>query len=320
MKVSRAWLQIYFEEEIPSVEKLDELFSTHTFEVEEIEKSGDDDVMDVKILPDRAHYMLCHRGIAEELHVLTGLKFSEKEIPEVTPVSLGSLSVKIETDLCNRYVARRVDNVTVGDSPEWLKTFLSEVGQKSINSFVDAGNFVMLDCGQPLHVFDADKIEGGIVVRMATEGEKIVLLTGEEMELSASDMVIVDDKGPLAIAGVKGGKRAEVTKDTRNIIIESAHFNPASVRRTSTRLNLRNDSSKRFENEITPELSREAMERISSLLLELSPDAKVGGVIDVYPNPVSKWNVEVSVDYISERIGSDVSKEFVSDIFFMGLF
>lgn len=314
MKVSRAWLQMYFDKEIPSMEKLDELFSAHTFEVEDIEKVGDDDVFDAKILPDRAHYMLSHRGVAEDLSVLTGFELSSKTIPEVTPQPLADLNIKIETELCNRYVGRRIDNVIVGDSPDWLKTLLGAVGQKSINSFVDAGNFVMLDCGQPLHIFDADKVEGDIVVRMAKPEEKIVLLTGETVVLTPDDMVIADDKGPLAIAGVKGGKRAEVTKDTKNIIIEAAHFNPTTVRRTSTKYDLRNDSSKRFENEITPELAGEAMERISSLLLELSPDAKPGEVVDVYPNPVTKWTVQINVSDIAKGLGVNVEKDFVVDV------
>jgi phenylalanyl-tRNA synthetase beta chain len=190
---------------------------------------------------------------------------------------------------------------------------LGSIGARSINNIVDATNFVMFDIGQPLHAFDADKVRGGIVVRKATAGEKIVILDGREVELRSSDLVIADSEGPLAIAGVKGGKRAEVTAATKNIIIESANFDPASVRRTSTRANLRNDSSKRFENEITPELCGEAIDCVAALIVEIA-GGKAGAVTDVYPNPVKPWTVSISAKELSATIGAPVSADEAKDI------
>jgi len=188
------------------------------------------------------------------------------------------------------------------------------VGQKSINNLVDAGNFVMLDIGQPLHIFDADKISGQIWVRQATDEEKIVLLTGNEVTLCPDDLVIADDNGPLAIAGVKGGKRAEVTAATKRIIIEAANFEPVTIRKTATRLNLRNDSSKRYENEIVPILAAEAMATITKIIFDVNPDAVVGGTTDVYPNPTSPWTVRVDAQNIAALIGTPVAESEIESI------
>lgn len=312
MKISYNWLKKYFDESLPEPEKLAELFTAHVFEIEELQKVGDDFIYDTKPLPDRAHYLLCHRGVAREASVITGIKTKEMDIFPVDVSGDTSININIiNTDLCRRYVAREISGINVSESPDWLKISLESVGQKSINNLVDAGNFVMLDVGQPLHIFDADKVMGDITIRLANQGEKIVLLTGDEVELNNSDLVITDEEGPIAIAGVKGGKRAGVTNETKRIIIESANFDPTAIRRTSTRLNLRNDASKRFENEITPELADEAMERITALIADFNPGADIRNSIDVYPSPVKPWSVSVSRNYINSIVGIDIPLEFM---------
>jgi phenylalanyl-tRNA synthetase beta chain len=263
MKVSRNWLQTYFYSEIPAVDKLSELFTFHSFEVEGVEKieakgkAPEDFVMDVKILPDRAHYCLSHRGVAEEVHVITGMPLKKDrdtgKPPEGNRMIATPKIIIEDNNFCRRYMGRRVEGVKVSESPEWMEKYLEAIGERSINNIVDASNIIMFDIGQPLHIFDADKVRGEIKVRAAHEGEKILLLDGKEVTLKSNDFVVSDDEGPLAIAGVKGGKRAGITAETKNIIIESANFDPTAVRRTSTELNLRNESSKRFENEITPD-------------------------------------------------------------------
>jgi phenylalanyl-tRNA synthetase beta chain len=172
----------------------------------------------------------------------------------------------------------------------------------------------MLDMGQPLHMFDAEKIDGEIIVRKAKAGEKIVLLTGDEVTLNENDLVIADNTGPLAIAGVKGGKRAEVNSSTKKILIEAANFEPSTVRKTSTRLNLRNDSSKRFENEITPDFAEIGMDDAVALIVSILPDAKILARQDIYPKPVTKWNVTVSPEYISSLCGIAVSGDDIEKI------
>jgi phenylalanyl-tRNA synthetase beta chain len=316
MKVSHSWLQTYFKDTLPTAEKLGELFNAHAFELEGLEKVGNDSVLDLKVLPDRSHYALCHRGTAREASVISKMPLVASVKPEIeVDKGISAVAVTVaDSKLCPRYMARRVSGVSVSQSPAWLAERLTAIGGRSINTIVDATNYVMFDIGQPLHAFDADKVEGDIAVRLAHAGEKITVLDGREIELRETDLLITDSVGPLAIAGVKGGKRAEVTTATKNIIIESANFNPTAVRKTSTRANLRNDSSKRFENEITPDLCAEAMNRVTALILELSKGAKAGSVTDIYPKPAQLWTVNVAVSYVSSMVGMQVSLAEIKDI------
>lgn len=308
MLISYNWLQTYFEKPLPSAEKLAGLFSAHSFEVESVEPKGADYILDVKILPDRAHYLLSHKGVAREIQAILDMPITfapKKEISVKKGISIPV--VRMESDGCLRYIARRIENVIIADSPAWLKERLLSVGQRPINLIVDIANFVMLDIGQPLHIFDMGKVRGEIIVRWAQSGEKITLLAGDEVSLLETDLVIADTLGPLALAGIKGGKRAEVVQNTKSIIVESANFNPVSIRRTATRLNLRNDASKRFENEITPDLASRGMDNFTSLLAEISPDISVGQTFDAYPKPAESWRVMFSADQISEIIGAKIS-------------
>ena len=328
MKVSRTWLQTFFEKELPAASELAELFTFHSCEVEGIEKSVDGDILDLKIRPDRAHYCLSHRGIAEEIHVITGQPLKNpRETPPPVKANPSIIAPKItittspaELDshglFCRRYMSRRIENVTVGESPEWMKNHLEGIGERVINSIVDSTNLIMFDTGQPLHAFDADAIQGDIVVRAATEGEKIILLDGKEVTLKAVDHVIADDMGPLAIAGVKGGQRAQVTATTKNLIIESANFNPSSVRHTSTRLNLRNESSKRFENEITPELAADGIDCVSALIALLSPTSatSMSDIVDIYPAKPAQIVITTTRAYINDRLGVEVPEKNFNEI------
>jgi len=315
MKISYHWLQSYFEKPLPDATTLEALFNAHAFEVEGVEKVGDDTVFDIKTLADRNHYALCHRGIAREASAIARLPMIKKVVEPVAVSKIVEVPriIIAEEALCRRYVARRIENVTIADTSVF-KTALESIGARSINSVVDATNFVMFDIGQPLHAFDADKIKGAIEIRKAFEGENLTLLDGREVILKEPDLVIADDEGPLVIAGVKGGKRAEVTTATKNLIIESANFHPTTVRRTSTRLNLRNDSSKRFENELTPDLALEAMKRVTKAILESSPKAQAGAINDVYPRPVKPWTVTYNPVLAGEMVGIPVSKETILDI------
>lgn len=309
MNTSYKWLQTYFDDTLPEPAKLADLFNAHAFEVEGIEESkvGEGDmVLDIKVLPDRAHYALSHKGIAGEVHAITGLALKEQNY--LTLTNIDTAGGKIKNDLCRRYVTAEIKGVNVAPTPAWLKEKLEVVGQRSINSLVDIMNFVTLDVGQPMHVFDADKIEGKLQVRLATEGEKITTLDNKEVILSAGDLVIADDVSALAIAGVKGGKKAEVDANTKNIIIESANFNPTSTRRTSTRLNLRTDASKRFENEITPELALVGAQKAVELVLQAC-GGTLAAVTDEYPNKAEKQNIKVSAEQISAVIGEQISED-----------
>lgn len=319
MLVSYKWLQTYFEESLPPAEELAELLTMRAFEVENVEQKGDDYILDIDVLPNRAHDCLSHRGIARELAVLLKLKIKEQKSKlQIKSKELEEeLKIKInEPDLCRRYMGRKIEEVNVGPSPDWLKERLEAIGQKSINNIVDATNYVMFDTGQPLHAFDADKVEGGIVVRVAQAREKITTLDGKEVELDESILVIADDKEPLAIAGVKGGEKAEVDEGTTNIILEAANFAPVSVRKTSRKLHILTDSSKRFENEITPEMAGWGMEEAVVLIAEIAGDGdtQIGDIVDVYPIKANPYKVGVSLDEINSLLGVNISKKEVEDI------
>jgi len=272
MEISYRWLQEHINEKLPTPDVLVQKIIFHAFEVEAVQEKDGDTIMDIKVLPDRAGDCLSHAGIAREVAGLLGYTLKEK-ITEPLP-TIAPFPVELQSDLCTQYIAVRIDGVKVGPSPEWLKTKLESLGQRSINNIVDATNFVLLDSGQPVHAFDAEKVDGGIVVRLANEGETIRLLGAKEEEgekvLKASDLVIADFLGALAIAGVKGGTNAEVTEATTSIIIEVAHFDAVAVRKTSRRLNLITDASKRFENNFSPRFALPAAQQVVAQVLTLA--------------------------------------------------
>lgn len=310
MLISQKWLQTYFEDALPSPEKLGELLTMHVLELDGLEEAGDDAMLDIKVLADRAHYCLSHRGVAGEVSAITGLSRKTPQKPVIaikkdieTPV------VNLLDEECGRYIIRRVAGITVEESPDWLKERLGTIGQKSINNIVDATNFVMFDMGQPLHAFDADKVKGGITVRKANDGERITTLDGKDVALNSTMLLIADDEGPLAIAGIKGGTRAQVDEQTKNIILEAAYFKPSSTRKTSMKLQIRTDASKRFENGLTPEYASIAMEEVTALILANSPFAKAGPLVDIYPQPAHKTALSVDLSAINKRLGVEVPKD-----------
>jgi phenylalanyl-tRNA synthetase beta subunit len=318
MKISHAWLQTYFEKPLPSAEKLAELITFHAFEVEGIERVGDDSVIDISILPNRAHDCLSYEGMAREIGVLAGLPIRPRELKDVAESDVRGLEISVEDGaLCPRYMGRVVEGIKIGPSPEWLKTRLASIGQRSINNVVDIMNFVMFETGQPLHAFDADKLGAPeIIVRKARAGETIATLDGKDIALDEGVLVIADKAEPLAIAGIKGGKKAEVDDATKNIIIESANFAPGNIRKTSRKIGIRTDASARYENEITPEKTNEAMRYVVSLLSEhaAGENFKIGKTKDVYPRPRQPFVVGVSVQEINTLLGTSFTEKDAGDI------
>jgi phenylalanyl-tRNA synthetase beta chain len=289
MKVSVLWLQKYFADLLPDTDALVDALTFHSCEVEEVLDDGK--VLDIKVLPDRAPYALSHRGIAYELGASLGLPLVadplREPLPDFTEKGSGGLVVSIDdTDRCLRFMAARVSGVQVGLSPAWLKEALESVGQRSINNVVDATNYVMLNVGQPLHTFDAAKMSSHISVRASKPEEKITTLTGEEYTLPEGTLLVTDDESgaALGIAGVKGGKVAEVTSATTDLIIEAANFEGTGVRKTSQALKLWTDASQRFQNKLSAELTPYGMRDVLALILEVA-GGTVEGVVDQYPNP-----------------------------------
>lgn len=326
MLISYNWIKTYFKDSIPEPKELADIITMGVFEIDGMEEKEiggvKDTILDVKVLPDRSPYALSHRYLAQEIGALLSKKIT---IPEIKSVDISenvsAVALSVESGLtptgelyCKRYAGRIIQNVSVDDSPTWLKNQLEALGQRSISTIVDLTNFVMLDVGQPLHAFDADKVEGNIRVRKANEGEEITLLDGTVLKLNPTMLVIADDKAPLALAGIKGGKKAEVTRDTKNIILEAACFDSTTTRKTSQTVGIKNDSSKRFENGVTPERAGLALAILSGKIAELNPNAKFGEVTDEYQEPVERRNFEASIAYISERLGIEISKETVVEI------
>lgn len=313
MKISYNWLQNYFEKKLPAPEEISEGVILRSFEVEETEKVRDDVIFDIKILPDRGHDCLSHWGIAKEISVIFDLKIREKNYRVFEPKTT-KLEIKIEDKKCLRYMGRIVRNVKIGPSPDWLRKNLEAIGQKSINNIVDAANFVMFDLGQPIHCFDLNKLESEkIIIRNAKIGEKITTLDKKEINLDDSILVIADEKNPLAIAGIKGGTKAEVDSNTKNIVIEVANFNFTTTRKTAGKIGIFTEAVKRYENEISPELCEKAMDAVTDLIYSLA-GGEVEGIVDVYPEKKEQKKVSVSIDYINKLLGSDFSKIEIENV------
>jgi phenylalanine--tRNA ligase, beta subunit len=266
-----------------------------------------DYILDLSITPNRAD-ALSMRGLTYELGALYNNKVDFNDVEKEEDYEATSLQVAIESDSCRNYVGQVVKNVEVKSSPLWLQTRLMNSGIRPINNIVDITNFVLLEFGQPMHAFDKDLVGDKIVVRDAKEGEVLETLDGEERKLQTTDLVITDGTRAIALGGVMGGKNTEVSEETKNIILESAYFNPTSVRRTSAAHGLRSDSSARFEKGIDPNMQKAALARAVELILELCPNAVVESSVGVV-NKVDDKVVEITTSYINNYLGIILSTE-----------
>lgn len=314
MLISYNWLKSYVKD-LPNPEKLADVFSFHICELESFEKTENGDyIFDIKILPDRAHDLLCHRGVARDLATVLNLNYND--ISYNTPEGNNTnLKIEIKADTCRRYIGRIIRNIKVTESPKWMKEYLEAMGQRSINNLVDATNIVMFDRGNPIHVFDLDKLKSeNIIIDNAKNGEKITLLDGKIVELDDSILTIRDEDGILAIAGVKGGKKAEVDLNTKNILIEVANFEPTSIRKTAKKINIYTDAVKRFENDLSPSVASFAMNDMTALILEMCKDSIVEEVVDIYPQKQEERFLKFSLKKISKILGLEIKEEVVKDI------
>ena len=266
-----------------------------------------DYILDLSITPNRAD-ALSMRGLTYELGALYNNKVNFNDVEKEENYEATSLQVAVESDSCRNYVGQVVKNVEVKSSPLWLQTRLMNSGIRPINNIVDITNYVLLEFGQPMHAFDKDLVGDRIVVRDAKEGEVLETLDGEERKLQATDLVITDGTRAIALGGVMGGKNTEVSEETKNIILESAYFNPTSVRRTSATHGLRSDSSARFEKGIDPNMQKAALARAVELILELCPNAVVESSVGVV-NKEEEKVVEISTSYINNYLGITLSTE-----------
>lgn len=309
MKISYNWLKWYIPQ-IPDPKELERALTFHVTEIEGVEQVTDDTIFNLKILPDRAGDLLSHLGVARELSGLLGLELtdptSQYKIPTTVPTSL---EIDIQTDKCRRYIGCVIRNVSVGPSPEWVKTHLESIGQRSINNIVDATNLVMFDCGHPVHAFDLKKLAGKkIIVDEAKEEIEFPVVGSEQVvaKIKAGDVMIYDVEKPIALAGIKGGTNSGISIDapyTTDIVLEVANFDPTSVRRTGQRLSLFSDARKRFENNVPIELAPYAMRELSALIMEMCPEAIFEEVVDISPVTTEEKKVSFTTDIISEKLG-----------------
>lgn len=279
-----------------------------------------DTVIEIKVLPDRAHDALSHVSVAREMAVLAGKKlqfdFDNLKLPKIKNVRTGrDLSVQIRDDkLCPRYIGAVMGGVEIKESPKWLKDRLIACGMNAINNVVDATNYVMLEIGQPLHAFDSEKIKTNkIVVRSAKNNEELNLLDKGNIKLTSSDLLITDGEKAIALAGIKGGLDSGISDNTETIILEAASFDATNIRKTRTRLGIRTESSDRFEKDIDPNLAEKAMARLIEILEHIA-DGKLEQIVDVYPKPVKPWKIKLNLDYVNKLLGEIIYKKEIVKI------
>ncbi|MDE2955869.1 MAG: phenylalanine--tRNA ligase subunit beta [Bacteroidota bacterium] len=273
-----------------------------------------DMTFDVVITPNRPD-AACHIGVARDIAAVTrtALHLPTCPLPEDSEAIRIQLSVSIEcTQLCRRYAAMLVRGVRVGESPQWLQQRLIAVGLRPINNIVDITNFVMYECGQPLHAFDYDRIAGGeIMVRASKGGEQFATLDGKQHTLPADTVLICDRQQPVALGGIMGGANSEVDKSTTTVLIESAWFDPSATRRTARRLGIQTDASYRFERGVDASGQVRAAVRAALLMAELSGGQIVEGCIDVHPNPLVLPAVTLRLSRIPVILGITIPAEEV---------
>lgn len=276
-----------------------------------------DVIMEINITPNRAD-ALSHIGVARDLAAIFNreLKYPEIVLNESKKKSSEIASVEIrDAKNCPRYVGKVVTNVEIKESPEWLKRKLKSIGLRPINNVVDVTNFILYEIGQPLHAFDLDKLnERKIVVRTANEGEKFVTLDSKERNLKPTDLMICDAARSVAIAGVMGGENSEVTNSTKNVLIESAYFNPSSIRKTAKHLALSTDASYRFERGTDYNITVWAARRAAQLIQETAGGEIASGEIDAYPNPIPQRKTFVRFERITKILGYKIDENEVERI------
>ena len=279
-----------------------------------------DEVFEIGLTPNRADAM-SHMGVARDLRASLLQKNSNIELitPSVSTFRIDKRTLKIDVDvkdskLAPRYCGVTISGVTVKESPEWLKNRLKAIGLSPINNIVDITNYILHGFGQPLHAFDAAKISGKITVKTVASGTKFTTLDDVERTLHEEDLMICDEKGPLCLAGVFGGKSSGVTETTNAIFLESAYFNPVSIRKSAKRHGLNTDSSFRFERGIDPNITEFALKRAALLIKEVAGGEVTSDIIDVYPKKIEDFPVFLHFEKANKLIGQELPKETIKKI------
>ncbi|UCF86530.1 MAG: phenylalanine--tRNA ligase subunit beta [Nitrospiraceae bacterium] len=312
MKVSIQWLKEYVDFSM-SPEELADVLTMAGQEVEGIESYEDDSILDISITPNRPD-CLSVRGIAREISAILNKPFKDKIILIREEEGVRPLIEIQNPELCTRYSSRIIRGVKVGPSPEWIVKRLEYAGLRPVNNIVDITNYVLLEMGHPLHAFDLDRLNGKcIIVKAAGKTTKFQTLDDETRALSKDMLMIWDEKRPVAIAGVMGGLDTEVTESTVDILLESAYFEPRSVRRTSKSMNLTTEASYRFERGADVKITVTALDRTAKLVMEIA-----GGMItkltDVYVKPFTAHQTFMSLKKMNNVLGVEIEPPLVSDM------
>lgn len=311
MLISYEWLKELTDTRLSPAE-LRERLTMVGLAIDAVEEHGDDAVIDVEV-PSNRPDCLSHVGIAREVSVIEKgqlrMPASEQPKSEGRAADLTSVEIK-DPDLCPRYAARLVRGVKIGPSPEWLVKRLETIGQRSINNVADITNYVLHELGQPLHAFDFEKLgEKRIVVRRAAPGEKLKTLDGVERTLTADMLVIADAQKAVALAGIMGGEESEISNQTTDVLIESAYFDPNSVRQTARKLGMDTEASRRFERGADREGVLRAQSRCVELICELAGGTATEDAVDIYPTPLGKRVVELHPERIPGLTSLTVEKD-----------
>jgi phenylalanyl-tRNA synthetase beta chain len=275
-----------------------------------------DTVLDLYVTPNRPDTMSVE-GVAREIHAITGAPFRRvKTRPPSGSVPSGSrIQVSIpDPDLCRRFTAAYIADVKIGPSPLWLQRRLHMAGVRPISNVVDATNYTMLELGQPQHAFDADALGPVVMARRARPGERLVTLDGAERILDPEMLVIADGEKPVAVGGIMGGGPTEVSDTTRNVLLETANFLPASIRKTSSTLRLPSEASRRYERGVDPGLALRASQRTVQLLAEIAGGTPPADIVDVYSNPAEPRRILVHEAEIGGLLGHTYSRELVTRV------
>ncbi len=277
----------------------------------------DDEIVELAITPNRAD-ALSMRGVAYEVAAIYGKKvhLPEKQVHEIDSKAADKLTVAIESDKALTYKARLVENVTVTPSPQWLQNLLMNAGIRPINNVVDVTNYVLLYFGQPMHAFDYAKFaDKTIVARQAKAGEKLVTLDGEERELITDDLVISVADQAVALAGVMGGQSTEIDVDSKTVVLDAAVFDGQSVRKTSSRLNLRSESSSRFEKGVNYDTVGQALDFAAAMLEEFAGGQTLAGQVQAGSLPTEPVQVSTSLNYVNVRLGTNLTMADIQNVF-----
>ncbi len=313
MRFDQEWIREQLED-APSGDELAERLTACGLNVEVREPSGDSEIWDVDVTTNRPDAMN-HRGLAREGAVATGaaLRPLTVELEESGEAAAELVSVEIEDPgACSRYVARVIRGVRLGESPDWMKARLERCGVRPINNVVDATNYVLLELGQPLHAFDLDLVaRRRIVVRRAREGEELRTLDGELRKLDPSTLVIADAERATALAGIMGGAESEINEGTRDILLESAWFDPLVVRRAARKLGMHTEASHRFERGADPEMVPVAADAAAALIARLTGGTVCPGRVDTHPRPWSPRELELEVAALSRFAGLEIPADDV---------